>query len=278
VDRIRRWVDRLVRRSPAPSSPDFEAFGGDPVADAAAVAALPRSGEERAIPMPPADVRYRVVSRPLSELDYLRVGLDVRASIEHALAGVGTSIEAMGAVLDWGCGCARVIRHWAPYFERIEFTGTDIDETMIRWDLDNVAGVRFATNGPLPPLPCDDESFDLVYGASVFTHLDEAMQQQWLAELRRVLRPGGLLLLSTHGTHAFEVTRAELPAESIAHFRDAGYVYIRNIVDGILPAWYQTTFQDRDHVARTFSPHVEVLDHLDHGMTGFQDLVICRRH
>jgi SAM-dependent methyltransferase len=277
VDSLRRWVGRVVRRSPAPTTPNFEAFGGDPVADAAAIAALRRSDAERAIAMPPPDVRYRVVSRPLSELDYLRVGLDVRASIEQALAGVGTSIEAMGAVLDWGCGCARVTRHWAPYFDRIEFTGTDIDDTMIRWDRDHVAGVRFATNGALPPLPCADESFDLVYGASVFTHLDEEMQQQWLAELRRVLRPGGLLLLSTHGSHAFDVTRGELPADSIAEFGADGYAYIRNIVDGILPAWYQTTFQDRDHVARTFSAHVEVLDHLDHGMTGFQDLVVCRR-
>jgi SAM-dependent methyltransferase len=39
----------------------------------------------------------------------------------------------------------------------------------------------------------------LIYALSVFTHLPAPAQTAWLAELSRVLRPGGFLLLSTHG-------------------------------------------------------------------------------
>jgi SAM-dependent methyltransferase len=45
----------------------------------------------------------------------------------------------------------------------------------------------------------EDESFDLVYALSVFTHLTGDLQIAWRDELRRVLRPGGLLLVTTHG-------------------------------------------------------------------------------
>ena len=37
------------------------------------------------------------------------------------------------------------------------------------------------------------------YTFSVFTHLSEALQVSWLAELSRVLKPGGYLLLTTVG-------------------------------------------------------------------------------
>ena len=253
----------LVRPKPADETP--------------LIAELPRSEAEQAIAIPPADIRYRVVSRSLSEYEYLRVGLDVKASIEGALAAAGTRIEDLSAVLDWGCGCSRVMRHWAGLFGSIAFSGTDIDDVMITWDKANVSGVRFAVNGAQPPLPTDDAEFDLVYGASVFTHLDEPMQQMWLAELQRVLKPGGILLLSTHGPSVFDLNRAAFTEAEAASFRENGFVYIRNIVDGVLPDWYQTSFQTRAHVERTFSPHFDVIDHVARGMTNFQDLAICRK-
>jgi SAM-dependent methyltransferase len=248
-----------------------------PVDEAPLIAQLRRSDEESALPMPPADIRYRIVSQPLGVYDYLRIGIEARASIEAALAVAGTGVADLGAVLDWGVGCSRIMRQWAPLFGAISFTGTDIDRAMIDWDVANVPGPRFAVNEAEPPLPCGDEEFDLAYGASVFTHLDEAMQQRWLAELARVLKPGGVLLLSTHGPSVFELNRHTFSDTEVASFRDHGFVYIRNIVDGVLPDWYQTSFQTADHVRRTFGAHFDVIDHVPKGMTGFQDLAICRK-
>src|SRR5947208_884804 len=58
---------------------------------------------------------------------------------------------------------------------------------------------RSEVNGLAPPLAFDDASFDLVYALSVFTHLTGDLQVAWRDELRRVLRPGGRLLITTHG-------------------------------------------------------------------------------
>ena len=264
LENLRARVSRRLRRL-------------KPVDETPRIAQLHRSPAEQALAMPPADIRYRIVSQALSEYDYLRVGIEARQSIEQALTVARTGIEDLASVLDWGCGCSRIMRQWAPLFGSISFTGTDIDEGMIRWDQANVPGPRFAVNGAEPPLPCADDEFDLVYGASVFTHLDEPMQRTWLAELRRVIKPGGVLLLSTHGPSVFELNRAGFTDAEAAAFRDNGFVYIRNITDGVLPDWYQTSFQTSDHVRRTFSPYFDVIDHVERGMTNFQDLAICRK-
>jgi len=57
----------------------------------------------------------------------------------------------------------------------------------------------FEVNGIEPPLAFRDDSFDLVYALSVFTHLTADLQLAWRDELRRVLKPGGRLLVTTHG-------------------------------------------------------------------------------
>jgi SAM-dependent methyltransferase len=54
-------------------------------------------------------------------------------------------------------------------------------------------------NGAKPPLPYEADSFDFAYGISLFSHLRAEQQLGWLAEVRRVLRPGGLFLFTVMG-------------------------------------------------------------------------------
>ena len=60
------------------------------------------------------------------------------------------------------------------------------DRFRLQW-----AGAAFAA--------CVDASIDVIYAISVFTHLSEAMHESWMAELRRVLKPDGILLATLHG-------------------------------------------------------------------------------
>ncbi|MCA1657735.1 MAG: class I SAM-dependent methyltransferase, partial [Verrucomicrobiaceae bacterium] len=66
-----------------------------------------------------------------------------------------------------------------------------------------MASEAFARLDLHPPTPFADGSFDLVHGISVFTHLSEADQDRWLAELQRITEPGGAVLMSIQGEIAF---------------------------------------------------------------------------
>jgi SAM-dependent methyltransferase len=106
-------------------------------------------------------------------------------------------------VLDWGCGPGRLARHMAECFAptRLDLTGVDPDPAAIAWCRAHLPGIAFHDTAPLPPLPFDDDHFDAAYGFSVLTHLAEETQARWVDELRRVLKPGGVLVVTVHGDH-----------------------------------------------------------------------------
>ena len=98
-------------------------------------------------------------------------------------------------VLDFGCGSGRLLRQFLDEARSAEFHGSDIDEEMVSWVRKNlcppIADVR--VNGEQPPLDYPDDHFDLVTALSVFTHIADGWSD-WMLEIRRVLKPGGLLI------------------------------------------------------------------------------------
>ena len=150
-----------------------------------------------ALPVPPP----RLIVRVAGTADvgwFLEGGRLGAASVRGALQQQGVALDRLGAMLDFGCGCGRVTRNWVGLSD-VEVVGTDLSRPAVDWCRSNLPFARFEENGLEPPLVFGDESFDLVYALSVFTHLTADLQLAWRDELRRVLRPGGFLLVTTHG-------------------------------------------------------------------------------
>ena len=103
------------------------------------------------------------------------------------------------AILEWGCGPARIIRHLPSLAPGNDWFGCDYNEDTINWCSNNIQGVHFSKNELEPPLPYSDQSFDIVYAVSVFTHLSKQNHFDWMEEIHRVVKPDGLFLLTTQG-------------------------------------------------------------------------------
>jgi SAM-dependent methyltransferase len=148
-------------------------------------------------PLPPAHLQLRVGG---SEFDYLHLGERCR---EHFLELLPRSFDFTGArVLDFGAGAGRTLRAFAPEAEVAELWGCDIDAESVEWMQANLCPPFHAfRNDELPPLPFEDDSFDLVYCFSVFSHLADNASA-WIAELHRILKPGGILLPTFMGAGA----------------------------------------------------------------------------
>ena len=158
--------------------------------------------------------------RHTSYAKYWRTGRETAAGIAER---IDRFVDAPAPrVADWGCGLARVIRHLPHGYER---TGFDYNPNAIRWDAEHIGNIRFLKNELMPPLPVESASFDALYALSVFTHLSGEAHEQWIAEIERVLAPGGIFLGAFH-------MRPEagqlLPGEQ-ARF-DAGDLVVRGAV------------------------------------------------
>lgn len=105
-----------------------------------------------------------------------------------------------GKILDWGCGPGRIIRHMPDISKnKSSFYGTDYNEESINWCKNNIKNVDFNHNNLEANLPYEDGEFDAIYGISIFTHLSKEMHFKWYSELKRILKPEGILLLTTQG-------------------------------------------------------------------------------
>ena len=182
------------------------------------------SGSPDGLPMPSPALVYRVAGHFNLQWFY-ESGVEHAELIRSTLAANGIDVEAAASLLDFGCGCGRVVRHWS----RLDGTaihGSDYNGDLIEWCRGALPFATFTINALEPPLPYEQETFDLVYAISVFTHLTEDLQHRWMRELERILAPGGTLLVTTKGRSRL----AALTPEELARFergelvvQEAGY-------------------------------------------------------
>jgi len=182
-------------------------------------------------------------------------------------------------ILDWGCGCGRFSRLLLNGLTHAgtSLQGCDIDEEAVEWCRENLRGGTFTAIDTVPPMPYEDESFDIILGYSIFTHLTEDLQALWLQELERILAPGGIALVSVHGEFAASFSSDERVARDL---RDKGVhdTSADQALDGVAPeGYYRSVYQTRGYTQQTWKQWIEVVGYIERGAGNYQDLVVLRK-
>jgi SAM-dependent methyltransferase len=118
-------------------------------------------------------------------------------------------VRAGQRVLDLGCGDGPFVP--ALVDARARVTGADVAEGALERARRRAPGARYVRVEAHGPLPFDEGSFDLVWASEVIEHVADT--ERFIGEVRRVLRPGGTLALTTpyHG-------RVQAAAIALARF------------------------------------------------------------
>ena len=219
-------------------------------------------------PVPPARLVFRVTGT-LDREWFLESGRRAEQSIRGTLVQHGVSIEALSPILDFGCGCGRVTRHFQHHPGEIH--GCDQDAAAVRWCRRNLRHAHFIVNTIEPPLAYRNEQFALIYALSVFTHLPARLQQGWMSELWRVLAPGGHLLLSIHGVAYLE----RLSDDERRRFQ-AGHLVVH---DGPPGSNLCAAYHPEKYVRAVLAGDFSLLDVIVEGAIGNprQDLLLLRK-
>ena len=231
----------------------------------------------------PGPARRKRVAGSEEAGTFVLVGYSTYRKIDSLLRSrSGQGLGEIGAVLDWGCGCGRLARYilspgdGSPGGGRL--TGVDIDADNIGWCQESLAGGSFHTVPLHPPTDLPRDAFDLILGISVFTHLREREQIEWLYELSRLVKPGGLVLVTVLGETA--VCRARCRPGDIEHLFGEGYVVVEDNTDlkGVIEdeSYYVNTYISPDYLRRSWSRFFDVQEIIPATIGNLQDLVILR--
>ncbi|HEY4450472.1 MAG TPA: class I SAM-dependent methyltransferase [Solirubrobacteraceae bacterium] len=126
-------------------------------------------------------------------------------------------------VLDVGCGEGAFAAVLAAAGAQV--TCLDVAEEPLRRARERHSGLELALVGDAGPWPLADASFDAVWAGEVIEHVADTAA--WLSELRRVLRSGGSLLLSTPANGPLSLVAAALSRRSYARRFDPRAQHLR---------------------------------------------------
>jgi SAM-dependent methyltransferase len=220
------------------------------------------------LPFPPEALRVRVGASPS-----IGVFRQMGQSLAHTIVQLAGPLEDK-RVLDFGCGCGRVLRYLARAHPSATYVGVDVDAEAISWcrrELHELADWELCSEWP--PVPAATGSFDLIYAISVFTHLPENMQLAWLHELARALANDGLLIVSVYN----ELLHAILPPESQRQLQKVGVLYGNDGGTAGLPEAYQSCFHTPDYITTAWSHVLTVERRVERTFFHAQDAVLLRK-
>jgi SAM-dependent methyltransferase len=201
------------------------------------------------------------------------------------------------AILDFGCGWGRITRFFLKEVGPDGLWGVDLWPELIQICRDTNRWGNFKKTDFFPPIDFADDTFDLVFCYSVFSHFSERSQRQWIDEFPRILKPGGLLIATTRDRAFIEYCRRvrDEPEGSASRnaflapmFDDADTWLARydrgefcwdtsTEVYGDLAPHFGEACIPEEYVRRHWSQRLEILDYIDARNVAAQNVIVARR-
>lgn len=100
-------------------------------------------------------------------------------------------------ILDFGCGNAYLYKWMKSLCKNFSYTGADTSEESVEYLKKRYGGSLNAIHIEDLPIPCKDNSFDMILATEMVEHVDDKMLDQDLKEWARLLREGGKLIITT---------------------------------------------------------------------------------
>lgn len=189
----------------------------------------------QSVPLPPSELMVAVAGHS-DDAQFAESRISGPRQMMRDLRAAGVDPDDVRDVLDFGCGCGRLLAGWVMDSSPWHLSGCDYNSALVEWCNDNIPGVLVRENELGEILPFDTDSFDLVYLLSVFTHLTMPEQERLVSEFRRIVRPGGYIYVTFHGEHFYPRMFAQAEGGE-RRFRETGFLVGWDTVEGTNDCW-----------------------------------------
>jgi SAM-dependent methyltransferase len=203
---------------------------------------------------------------------YFRGGDYNADDVERVLVDAGFPLRQAASVLEFASGHGRLTRHFVPRLHPGTITVCDIEHRAVDF-LTERLGVRGFYSTTEPEDLSHEACYDMVVVVSLFSHLPHESWGRWLRRLCELLKPGGVLLITTHQYNDANPKDFEAPAEGFLYRRQNE---TRGRLDvGVYGAAFVTTEYVEHAVAEHFDGHL--VSFAPHGLLMAQDAYVLQR-
>jgi SAM-dependent methyltransferase len=219
---------------------------------------------------PRDDIFKFVAEHPISAnpvREYLADGWRTLSELMLLLEALDRPLLRMGSVLEFAAGFGRFTRHLARALPG-RVTVSDVLPGSVEFLREQFGVAGFPSTHDPEKLGLEPK-FDLVFVLSLFTHLPPRMWKPWLAALAGGVKPGGLLIISTHSESTAVNQHARLDENGV-------YFVTSSESPSLDGEVYGTTFTTRRFSEETIAtvPGLSILDYRENAFWAGQDAIV----
>jgi len=201
---------------------------------------------------------------------YFDSGFGMVQSLFEILGKAGYKFSEVNSFLEFACGYGRFTRHLVNVISPEKITGSDVYKEAVDFQK-NVFGVKGFYSEFDPEKLVVPEKYDIIFVASLFSHLPLLTWRKWVKKLYQSLNDNGLLIFSTHGKSCMG-NPDQMP--------DAGFFYV-HMSESKIHSFndYATTYVTPEFVHKTVMEEIgqRVLLEVPKGLWNYQDVYVVRR-
>ena len=221
---------------------------------------------------------------------------EVKAYASYA----GRPVAPHRRMLDFGCGWGRVLRLFMKDIEPTNLFGTDSTSRFLLDARRCNPALAFMPCEKVPPTIFAPDSLDYVISWSVFSHLDEYYATRWVEEFHRLLKPGGLVMMTTQSRrfiqfcaemrvrrasgirlehHWYEICADSFLDESHANSRYEAGLFLHSSTDQAPNegAHYGEAIIPRGFVTKNWGSMFRLIDFVDNAVRLPQALIVLQK-
>lgn len=201
---------------------------------------------------------------------YFISGDGMLQNLGEMLNSAGKSLEDTGRFLEFACGYGRFTRHLLRRLDPKRVTVSDVYRNAVDFQKATFGVDGFYSEFDPGKLEIPNK-YDVIFVASLFSHLPEKTWRPWLKKLYNALADNGVLIFSVHGTTCM-ASPAEMPSSGF-HYLNMSESRSHSFDD------YGTTYVTGEFVRRATQEETgaQVLLEIPKGLWSYQDVYIVKK-